>query len=425
MLRMAHALSLLLVMNTLAAMMIITEEVSADENEPVADLRVNEVADKGTSDTCDGKDWIELHNAGTGTADLSGMVLVDDKGFGDEDQYTFANGSSLSDGEYLVLCKNADFSFGIGGHDTVTLFAADGTEVSTTTLSHNSTIHNPDDTWAYFAEGYAYTEAPTPGAVNTADALDHGCTYWPASNYDPDADIDDDSCIYDRPGEDLIFCLADEGMTCSSESNYLEATIAPGEKFTFVFVLENKGDSDIMFTQSAHMAISGSNGSRQFGFASIVEGWGDEGDAGEVPGKWEVDLGVQYTFVQDSEMCDGCILQAGDSMPYSEESLTPGSDAPPGTYKWWVTLVRVDHTYGIHDGESVYYNDWDYEYGNATIIIHVEAEENGLPGFGAWAAMIAFIGATGIHSLRSRGRFNRRVPYDSATQVAPSILSRR
>ena len=399
MLRMAHALSLLIVMNALAAMMIVTEEVSADENEPVADLRVNEVADKGTSDACDGKDWIELHNAGTGTADLSGMVLVDDKGFGDEDQYTFANGSSLSGGEYLVLCKKADFAFGIGGDDTVTLFAADGTEVSTTTLSHIPDAE-PDDTWAYFAEGYAYTEAPTPGAVNTADALDHGCTYWPASNYDPDADIDDDSCIYDRPGEDLIFCLADEDMTCSSESNYLEATIAPGEKFTFVFVLENKGDSDIMFTQSAHMAISGSNGSRQFGFASIVEGWGDEGDAGEVPGKWESDLGVQYTDVQDSEMCDGCILKAGDSTPYSERSLTPGSEAPPGTYKWWVTLVRVDHTYRIGDGESGYDVDWDWEYGNATIIIHVEDEtihvgegEDGLPGFGASIVMMALLGA--------------------------------
>ena len=409
MLRMAHALSLLLVMNALTAMMIVTEEVSADENEPVADLRVNEVADKGTSDTCDGKDWIELHNAGTGTADLSGMVLVDDKGFGDEDQYTFANSSSLSGGEYLVLCKNADFAFGIGGDDTVTLFAANGTEVSTTTLSHIPGPE-PDDTWAYFAEGYAYTEAPTPGTVNTADALDHGCTYWPASNYDPDADIDDESCTYDRPGEDVIFCLADEDMTCSSESNYLEATIAPGEKFTFVFVLENKGDSDIIFTQSGHMAISGSNGSRDFGFAGPVEGWGDEDDAGEVPGKWEDGLEVEHYLDQDSEMCDGCILQAGDSMPYFEKSLTPGSEAPPGTYKWWVTLVRVDHTYGIHDGESVYYNDWDYEYGNATIIIHVEAEESDLPGFGAWAAMIAFIGATGIHSLRSRGRFNRMAP---------------
>ena len=414
--RMAHALSLLLVMNALAAMMIVTKEVSADENKPVADLRVNEVADKGTSDTCDGKDWIELHNAGTGTADLSGMVLVDDKGFGDEDQYTFATGSSLPGGEYLVLCKNADFAFGIGGQDTVTLFAANGTEVSTSGTMGG--LGAPDNTWAYFAEGYTYTEAPTPGAVNMADALDHGCTYWPSSNYDPDADIDDDSCTYDRPGEDLIFCLADEDMTCSSESNYLEATIAPGETFTFVFVLENKGDSDIMFTQSSYMAISGSNGSRQFAFASLVEGWGDEDDAGEVSGKWETDLGVQYARVQDSEMCDGCILQAGDSTPYFEKSLTPGSDAPPGTYKWFVTLGRVDHTYS--DGESGYDMDWDWEYGNATIIIHVEdvlqtvleatAEGSGLPGFGAWAAMIAFIGASGIHSLMSRGSFNRMDP---------------
>ena len=45
MLKMAHTLSLLLILNVLAAMMIVTEEVSADENESVADLRVNEVAD--------------------------------------------------------------------------------------------------------------------------------------------------------------------------------------------------------------------------------------------------------------------------------------------------------------------------------------------------------------------------------------------
>ena len=371
---------------------------TTQEPETVAILRVNEVADKGTSDTCDGKDWIELHNAGTGTADLSGMVLVDDKGFGDEDRYTFANGSSLSGGEYLVLCRSADFAFGIGGDDAVTLFAADGTEVSTSGTMGD--LGASDNTWAYFAEGYAYTEAPTPGAVNTADALDHGCTYWPASNYDPDADIDDDSCIYDRPGENLIFCLADEDMTCSSESNYLEATIAPGEKLTFVFVLENKGDSDIVFTQSGHMKISSSNGSRQFGFASLVEGWGGEDDEGEVPGKWESDLGVQYYMDQDSEICDGCILQAGDSTAYFEKSLTPGSEAPPGTYKWFVTLVRVDHTYRIGDGESGYDEDWDWEYGNATIIIHVEAEtilveegDDGLPGFGASIAMMALLGA--------------------------------
>jgi hypothetical protein len=208
-------------------------------------------------------------------------------------------------------------------------------------------------------------------------------------------------------GEDVIFCLGDDNMTCSSESNYLEATIAPGETFTFVYVLENKGDSDIMFTQSSHMMISGGNESRQFGFMSLVEGWGDEDDGGEVPGKWEVGRAVEYTFDQDSEICDGCILQAGESKAYMEKSLTPGSDAPPGTYKWWVTLVRVDQTYSDDGGLD---SDWDWEYGNATIIIHVEAEESGLPGFGAWAAMIAFIGATGIHSLRSRGRFNRMGP---------------
>tara|TARA_B100000809_G_C14972520_1_gene471463 strand:- start:92 stop:781 length:690 start_codon:yes stop_codon:yes gene_type:complete len=197
-------------------------------------------------------------------------------------------------------------------------------------------------------------------------------------------------------GSDVIFCLADANMTCSSESNYLEATIAPGETFTFVFVLENKGDSDIEFTGASWMMISGGNESRNFGFMATVEGWGDEDDVGEVEGGWETGRTVEYSRDQDSEICDGCILRAGESKGYMEKSLTPGSETPPGTYKFWVQLVRVDDP-----------GDWDWEYANATIIIHVEAEESGLPGFGAWAAMIAFISATGIHSLRRRERFNR------------------
>ena len=209
-------------------------------------------------------------------------------------------------------------------------------------------------------------------------------------------------------GSDVIYCLADANMTCSSESNYLEATIAPGETFTFVFALENKGDSDIKFTQSSWMMISGGNESRTFGFLSTVEGWGDEDDVGEMEGEWEVGRTVEYSKDQDSEICDGCILRAGESKGYMEKSLTPGSEAPPGTYKFWVQLVRVDQS--VSDEGASHDSDYDWEYANATIIIHVEAEESGLPGFGAWAAMIAFIGATGIHSLRSRGRFNRMGP---------------
>jgi len=403
MLKMAHTLSLLLILNVLTAMMIVTEEVSADENESVADLRVNEVADKGTSDTCDGKDWIELHNAGADTADLSDMVLVDDKGFGDEDQYIFANGSNLSGGEHLVLCKGADFDFGISGDDTVTLFAADGTEVSTSGTMGD--LGAPDNTWAYFAEGYAYTEAPTPGAANTADALEHGCTDWPALNYDAEADIDDDSCTYDRPGKDVIFCLADENMACSSESNYLEVTIAPGETFTFLFVVENKGDSVIEYLESAYM-FDGEDERQYFGFATMVYGLDEAHDGGDMVG-WKDGLGHQYHEEEDSEMCDGCTLQPGESKELFENYITPDSDVAPGTYTFWIDLWRLDR---VFDDDGTFSNTWDREYGNATIIIHVEAEESGLPGFGAWAAMIAFIGATGIHSLRSRGRFNRMGP---------------
>ena len=54
------------------------------------------VADKGSTDRCDGEDWLVLRNAGPADAPLAGYMLTDSKGRADEDAFTFANGTVLA-----------------------------------------------------------------------------------------------------------------------------------------------------------------------------------------------------------------------------------------------------------------------------------------------------------------------------------------
>ncbi len=139
-------------------------------------LVINEVANKGSAGTClnsdgsgDTEDWIEIWNYGASSMDLSGMVVVDSKGFGDEDQYTFASGTSLAAGEYMLLCNDdstsgdAQFAFGIGGDDSASLYTSSGD------LIHGSGAlpDTSDDVYVMDNTGvWGYTTGPTPGAEN-------------------------------------------------------------------------------------------------------------------------------------------------------------------------------------------------------------------------------------------------------------------
>ena len=131
---------------------------------------ISEVADQGTSDgTCDGDDWVELHNVGDTAASLDGLVLHDDKGADDEDARVFSAGSATIDADgYLVLCQGVDFEFKIGGDDTVTLLEADGVTV----LSSMGPLGDDgaeDQTTVRRDDGsYGYTQTPTPGAAAAA-----------------------------------------------------------------------------------------------------------------------------------------------------------------------------------------------------------------------------------------------------------------
>lgn len=72
-------------------------------------------------------DSIELYNSGTEAVDLSGWVIKDD-----DDSRTDAlpAGTILEPGAYLVLAKDAGFSFGLGNGDAARLYDEAGTLIS-------------------------------------------------------------------------------------------------------------------------------------------------------------------------------------------------------------------------------------------------------------------------------------------------------
>lgn len=129
-------------------------------------VQINEVAYKGSSDTCNGEDWIELV-VSSSSQDLLNYTLYDDKGKDDDKAKYFNESMIINAGEYLVLCRKVDFEFGIGGDDVVTLLDNKGAIVSEVMLLGGT---DDNQTFAFFddeEEGkYKYTALPTPGQAN-------------------------------------------------------------------------------------------------------------------------------------------------------------------------------------------------------------------------------------------------------------------
>ena len=69
---------------------------------------INEIADKGTSTTCDGKDWVELYNDEDTEVSLDGYILHDDKGLEDDGAFSFAADTVIPAKSYLVICCGGD-----------------------------------------------------------------------------------------------------------------------------------------------------------------------------------------------------------------------------------------------------------------------------------------------------------------------------
>jgi len=150
--------------------------VSSFATSSASNILINEVAYAGSiNGSCNGEDWVELFNSDSSSnapTSLENYILHDDKGPADDKAFTFPTGVSIAPGEYKVLCKGADFAFGIGSTDTVTLVDTSGAVVSTS----GPLPGTGDDSSSYALLGdeaeYDYTSTPTPGEANVFTAVD-------------------------------------------------------------------------------------------------------------------------------------------------------------------------------------------------------------------------------------------------------------
>ena len=147
----------------------------------VAQVVINEIADKGSGTACSGEDWIELYNRGDTEVSLAGFILHDDKGPEDFDAFVFNNDANVSAAissilpkTFLVLCCNGDGisspAFKIGGDDSITLRdGSPGVEVDSSGVL--SDVGEFDRTYARSnvkstGREFVQTMTPTPGSEN-------------------------------------------------------------------------------------------------------------------------------------------------------------------------------------------------------------------------------------------------------------------
>jgi Lamin Tail Domain len=105
-------------------------------------------------------DWVELYNAGDGSADLSGWKFKDN-----DDSHAFyviPAGTTLAPGAFLIL-EESQFGFGLGGTDSARVWDAEGNPVD----SYGWTGHAPA-TYGRCANGSGafVATASTKGAAN-------------------------------------------------------------------------------------------------------------------------------------------------------------------------------------------------------------------------------------------------------------------
>ena len=95
-----------------------TYDGSCPATTAAADIVINEIV---AAPAGDGKDWIELYNNTAAAVDLGGWTLDDTGSVDGSETYTFPAGTMIPADGFLVLDRDADFTFGLGADDAVVL----------------------------------------------------------------------------------------------------------------------------------------------------------------------------------------------------------------------------------------------------------------------------------------------------------------
>jgi len=174
-------------------------------------------------------DWVEIYNPSDEAVDLAGMTFSD----GDDASAMptgFPDITTIPAGGFIFVWFDKDPDEGplhinaklSDGGESVILFDTDETTVIDSIdfgeqFTDVSTGRFPDssDTWDL-------TVTPTPGAANVYTAAVFGCNDPDAINYNPDANVNDDSCEYPT-----ILCVlgevyVSEAATSGDPEDYIE-----------------------------------------------------------------------------------------------------------------------------------------------------------------------------------------------------------
>jgi hypothetical protein len=133
-------------------------------------VRLNEIESSGGVPG----DWVELVNASSTPADLSGWIFKDSD---DTHAFVLPAGTTLAPNAYLVL-DEASFGFGLGAADSARIFDASGALVDSYAWTAHAAVtygRCPNATGAF-----ASTTAATKGAANSCDPAGTA-NPWPGS----------------------------------------------------------------------------------------------------------------------------------------------------------------------------------------------------------------------------------------------------
>jgi LPXTG-motif cell wall-anchored protein len=195
-----------------------TRSTKGTANNCLPPVVVNEVESQGGTPG----DWVELFNVGTTPVDLTGAVLSDAGG----GVWTLPAGSEVPGRGYLVL-DQAQFGFGLGGTDSVTLSSPEGvvydsyawTQHATTTYGRCpngvgdlvTTLEPTKGSWNACA-GYP-VPAPWPGGPDET-AIDDEATFGgdlSGLDVEPSGTSAPGTLWAVQNGDGLLYRLADDG----------------------------------------------------------------------------------------------------------------------------------------------------------------------------------------------------------------------
>ena len=146
-------------------------------------VRISEVSGKGTSEACDGNNWIDIYilASSVATLDLDGYVLNDEDVTDAGNIFTFPTNTStrfsyLSPGEYLPICNDVldplvSPQFGIGKSNELTLLDPSGAVVSSTGVLQGPGYFDVSYALDEETDAFVYTSTPTPGEANIITAV--------------------------------------------------------------------------------------------------------------------------------------------------------------------------------------------------------------------------------------------------------------